>query len=375
MHIGLLGGGQLSRMLAVAGYPLGLRFTVLDPAAGACAGHLAEHIQAAYDDGAALKRLMQVADVISWDFENVPVDSVERLQEVLTVRPACAALAKGQDRLHEKNLFRELGIDTPEFANVETRPDLLAAIDRIGMPAVLKTRRMGYDGKGQAVLKTSEDFEQAWQKLGGRSLILEQFVPFDCECSIIGVRGANGEIHFYPLTHNFHHRGVLSLSHAPAGLPVQLEQQAREWLQRLFDHFDYIGVLTLELFVTGDRLLVNEMAPRVHNSGHWTIDGAVTSQFENHLRAICGWPLGDPSAHGASLMMNWIGEMPRAEEYLRIPGLHWHDYGKSSRPGRKVGHANLVAESDDQLRHMAQALQPLLQPGQWQRVEQFLAAC
>jgi len=372
MHIGVLGGGQLSRMMALAGYPLGLQFTVLDPSPDVCAGQVAEHVQADYTDQAALDDLAQRCDVITWDFENVPAESVAYLDAQCPVYPAREALALGQDRWHEKSLFRELNIATPKFAMVDTRPDLLAALDDIGLPAVLKTRRMGYDGKGQVVLRTQEDLEPAWQQLGGQALILEQFVPFDFECSVIGVRSRNGELAFYPIGRNRHHRGVLSISAVPARLPEMLTQQARAWLQELLERFDYVGVLTLELFVRGDELLVNEMAPRVHNSGHWSQNGAVTSQFENHLRAVAGLPLGSCDARGASLMLNWIGEMPKAQGFMSIPGLHWHDYGKSARPGRKVGHANLVADDLAQLQERAQALQPLVTAEQWLHIQECL---
>ncbi|MCG8463801.1 MAG: 5-(carboxyamino)imidazole ribonucleotide synthase [Xanthomonadales bacterium] len=374
MHIGVLGGGQLSRMMALAGYPLGLQFTVLDPSPAVCASQVAEHVQADYTDQAALDDLAQRCDVITWDFENVPAESVAYLEAKCPVYPAREALALGQDRWHEKSLFRELNIATPKFAMVDTRPDLLAALDDIGLPAVLKTRRMGYDGKGQVVLRTQEDLEPAWQQLGGQALILEQFVSFDFECSVIGVRSRKGEVAFYPIARNRHHRGVLSISAVPARLPEALSQQAQAWLQELLERFDYVGVLTLELFVRGSELLVNEMAPRVHNSGHWSQNGAVTSQFENHLRAVAGLPLGSCDARGASIMLNWIGEMPKVQAFMSIPGLHWHDYGKSARPGRKVGHANLVADDLAQLRERAQALQPLVTAEQWLHIQECLGA-
>ncbi|GAB4196111.1 MAG: 5-(carboxyamino)imidazole ribonucleotide synthase [Wenzhouxiangellaceae bacterium] len=372
MHIGILGGGQLGRMMALAGYPLGQRFTVLDPAESACASDVAGHIHAPYDDNAGLRQLAEQADLLTWDFENVPVAALEGLGDGIAIAPPLTALAVGQDRLAEKNLFTELGLGTPEFAAVDSRPDLLQAVERIGLPAILKTRRFGYDGKGQAVLRTREDLEPAWQKLGGRPLILEAFVPFDYECSVIGVRNAEGDFRCYPLSRNLHHNGVLSVTAAPLAAPAAVAAQSQQWMERMMTHFAYIGVLTLELFVVGERLLVNEMAPRVHNSGHWTMDGAVTSQFENHLRAISGLPLGACDALGHSMMLNWIGDMPAAGPFLQIPGLHWHDYGKHPRPGRKLGHANLVAADLIQLRERARQLQPLLSSGAWQRVTRVL---
>lgn len=374
MQIGVLGGGQLSRMMALAAYPLGMKMLVLEPAEQACAGDVCAHLCADYQDQAALDRLIHECDVVTWDFENVPVESVEYLQQQIDVFPAVSALATGQDRLHEKTLFHDLGLRTPQFMAVDSRPDLLAALDKIGLPAVLKTRRMGYDGKGQAVLRTHEDLEPAWQQLGGQALILEAFVPFDFECSIIGVRGQDGSTDFYPITKNLHHQGVLSLSLAPMPtgmLDEHLVRKAQDWMRRLLDHFDYCGVLTLELFVAGDQLLVNEMAPRVHNSGHWTQNGAVTSQFENHIRAIAGLPLGSCEALGASLMLNWVGELPPKDTFLSIPGLHWHDYGKEMRAGRKLGHANLVAADHVQLRGQVKTLQSRLSAGQWRRLQQL----
>lgn len=344
MNIGILGGGQLARMLGEAGSRLALDFTILDPQPQACAGRQGRLMTAPWDDANALDALAR-CDRVTCDFENVPANVMTELTGRTTVHPSAEALAAAQDRLVEKRLFAGLGIEVPPFAPVSTRPELLAALDEIGYPAVLKTRRMGYDGKGQALLQTPEDLEPAWADLGDHALILEGFVDFDFECAITMVRGIDGKVVCYPLSRTVHHDGILRLALAPAGLDPALQAQAERIGQRLVEHLQYVGCLTLELFRVGDRLLANEFAPRVHNSAHWTIEGAQTSQFENHLRAVCHWPLGSTDARGRSLMINFIGQMPDRDAFLAVPGLQWHDYGKSARPGRKVGHAT-VTESD-----------------------------
>ena len=341
MKIGILGGGQLARMLAEAGFPLGLDFTFADPKPDACAGSLGRLVTAEWGDEIVLETL-GLCDRVTCDFENVPAAVLEKLAARTTVHPSAGALAAGQDRLIEKRLFESLKIPVPPFAAVSSRPDLLAALDRIGYPAVLKTRRMGYDGKGQAVLRTEEDLEPAWQLLGDHELILEGFVAFDFECAISAVRAADGSLRFYPLSHTVHHDGVLRLALAPAPAADQLQSQAESLVRALVEHLDYVGCLTLELFAANGRLLANEFAPRVHNSAHWTIEGAQTSQFENHLRAVCGWPLGETEPRGRSLMINWIGSLPDRDVMLASKGLHWHDYGKAARAGRKVGHVTLT---------------------------------
>jgi 5-(carboxyamino)imidazole ribonucleotide synthase len=247
-----------------------------------------------------------------------------------------------QDRLLEKELFGRLGIPTPPFRAVDSLEELWAAVAAVGLPCVLKTRRLGYDGRGQHYLRRARDVEQAWAALGGVPLILEGFVDFDREVSIIGARSTRGETRCYPLAANEHRGGILRVTRAPHR-NARLQRAAERHLRRVLDHFDYAGVLTIEFFVQGGRLVANEMAPRVHNSGHWTIEGAVTSQFENHLRAILGLPLGDTAAVGHAAMVNYIGAMPDRERVLSIPGAHHHDYGKTPRPGRKLGHGTVVA--------------------------------
>ena len=342
MKVGVLGGGQLARMLAEAGHPMGLSFRVVDPKPGASASQVAEQVVADYDGDTARAALVG-CNVVTCDFENVPAGALEVLAERVPVRPSAAALAAAQDRFTEKSRFQSLDMATPDFAAVDSRPDLLAAIDRIGLPAVLKTRTMGYDGKGQAVLRDREDLEAAWQDLGGRPLILEQWIDFDHECSITVVRGTDGRKRFYPLSRTWHADGILRLAVAPCPQAGRLQAEAERMAGRLADDLDYVGCLTLELFATGDELRANEFAPRAHNSAHWTIEGARCSQFENHLRAVCGLPLGDPGLRGeTSVLFNFIGELPEARDWLAVDGLAWHDYGKSARPGRKVGHATLT---------------------------------
>jgi len=347
--VGILGGGQLARMLALAGAPLGLRFLVVDSASDACASQVAPLLRADWRDFDALADFARRIDVATFDFENVPSETAQWLTEHTNVFPNPGALAVSQDRLAEKNLFRQIGLDTPAFAAVDSRADLEAAIDAVGLPCVLKTRRLGYDGKGQRVLRTRNDADDAWQALGSSPLILEAFVQFTREVSVIGVRSRSGEFRRYPLTRNWHASGILSASLAPAPDSRGLEKAAFAHARALAERLDYVGTFALELFDLDGHLLGNEIAPRVHNSGHWTIEGAVCSQFENHLRAVLGLPLGDTSARGHSVMLNWIGELPDANVILREAGAHWHDYGKDARDGRKVGHATICADDEGQL--------------------------
>lgn len=347
--VGILGGGQLARMLALAGAPLGLRFLVMDTADDACAGQFAPMVVGDYRDHAALAEFASRIDVATFDFENVPAESAQWLIERVPVFPIPRALATAQDRLAEKTLFRELGIPVPDFAAIDSREQLDAAIAQVGMPCILKTRRLGYDGKGQFRLKTAADADAAWAALGAQArtvgLILEGFVRFERELSVVAVRGRDGEFRTWPLTENWHVDGVLSASLAPARVDPALAATAFAYARKLAEALDYVGVFALELFCREGQLLANELAPRVHNSGHWTIEGAETSQFQNHLRAVLGLPLGATDALGCSCMLNWIGAMPDGQAVLSESGGHWHDYGKSPRPGRKVGHATLRSDS------------------------------
>jgi 5-(carboxyamino)imidazole ribonucleotide synthase len=316
--VACIGGGQLGRMLGLAGLPLGMSFRFLDPAADACAAEVGELLVGAYDDPELLARLADGADAVTFEFENVPVAAAAGVGTV----PGPRALEEGQDRLREKELFRGLGIPTARFGTLADT----------GLPALVKTRRLGYDGKGQR--RIDEPGPLAPDE------VAEELVAFDRELSLVAVRGRDGDTRFWPLAENVHRRGILSVSHAPAqGAP---QAQAEEIATALLDELDYVGVLAIELFDVGGRLLVNEFAPRVHNTGHWTIDGAGTSQFENHLRAILGLPLGETAARGASVMVNLVGGVPPLDDLLALPGAHVHLYGKEPRAGRKVGHVTLV---------------------------------
>ncbi len=359
MTIGVLGGGQLGRMLALAGYPLGLDFVFLDHAASAPAGQLAPLICAEFTDRARLAELGARADVVTFDWENVPVDALGALGA--PVRPSLRALATAQDRAREKRLFEQLGIPTTRWRAVESQRELARAVREIGLPGVLKTRRLGYDGKGQAVVRTPAQLDAGWQRLGTRPLIYEEYVPFEFEVSIIGARGRGGETVTYPLCLNTHAQGMLRLTRAPYG-SVRLQRAAGRYLERALRHFGYIGVLTIEFFYLKGRLIANEMAPRVHNSGHWTIEGAATSQFENHVRAVAGLPLGSTRARGHCAMFNLIGALPPRARLLAHAGLHLHEYGKEPRPGRKLGHCTVVAPSARARDRWVRALRPELAP-------------
>lgn len=347
--VGILGGGQLARMLALAGAPLGLRFLVMDAVADACAGQVAPLLCADYRDEAALATFAQKVDVATFDFENVPSASAEWLAARVPVYPNPAALAVSQDRLEEKNLFRSLGLETPEFAVVDSLDDLRQGVAAIGLPAILKTRRLGYDGKGQYRLRSAADIDTAWATLGGVPLILERFVKFERELSVLGVRSPAGQFVAYPLTENWHASGILSASLAPARVPAQLAEDALAAARSLADALGYVGVFALELFLVDGRLMANEMAPRVHNSGHWTIEGAETSQFENHLRAVLGMPLGSTAPRGVAAMLNWVGSLPPRDPALAQAAAHWHDYGKLPRAGRKVGHLTVRSDTPQDL--------------------------
>lgn len=361
MTIGVLGGGQLGRMLALAGYPLGLRFRFFDPSPQAPAGHLAESISANYDDLKALERFAAGLDLVTYEFENVPATSAHFLADRVPVYPPPKALEAAQDRLIEKTLFRRLGIPVPEFAPVNSLFDLEEALKQVGLPAVLKTRRLGYDGKGQFVLREREDVARAWEVIDGSPLLLEGFIPFERELSILAARGKDGESRFYPLAENHHQDGILRLSLAPApNLTPALQTQAEGYAARVLETLDYVGVLAIELFQCEGRLLANEMACRVHNSGHWTIEGAETSQFENHLRAICGLPLGVTTALGCSAMLNLIGTTPEPRQMLAFPETHLHLYGKSARPGRKLGHVTVRVDNHQALEARLEQLRFLL---------------
>jgi 5-(carboxyamino)imidazole ribonucleotide synthase len=339
MKIGILGAGQLARMLALAGYPLGLEFVFLDPSPDACANPLGEALVGAYDDEILLAQLAAKSDVVTYEFENVPAHVAKFLSDRTRVYPPPKALQVSQDRLVEKTFFRDLGIQTPDFAVVDSLQDLQNAAATLGYPCILKTRRLGYDGKGQALLKSQADLAAAWETVQAYPCIVEAFVPFRREVSIIAARRVSGEVLYYPLSENTHKGGILRVAECRENDPLQA--QAEDYVSRLMNALDYVGVIALELFDVDGKLLANEFAPRVHNSGHWTIEGAQTSQFENHLRAILDLPLGSTAAVGKAAMVNFIGGLPETEEVLAIANAHLHLYGKSPRRGRKVAHVTV----------------------------------
>ncbi len=412
-------------MLALAGYPLGLTFRVLDPARDACAGQVVpDHVVARFDDKAALQRFADGLDVVTFEWENVPVETVRFLSRFVRVYPSVEALEVSQDRFLEKSLFRKFGIETAPFAAVDSLADLKTAAEVTGLPAILKTRRLGYDGKGQYRLETTADVEPAWLALGGTPLILEGFVPFRRELSILAVRGSVrnepmdvrrirragsglvmrpapglvdappdrdqsplvgripnlrgnapgsrnqwfrpqggvSDTRFYPLVENAHREGILRTSRAPAAdVPADWQLEAEDIAALVMDATGYVGLLAIELFEHEGRLLASEMAPRVHNSGHWTIEGAETSQFENHLRAVCGLTLGSTAPRGRSAMVNLIGRVPESEAVLKVAGAHLHLYGKEPRPGRKLGHITVRADETSAIEHSLSQIARLIE--------------
>ncbi len=348
-------------MLALAGYPLGLKFQFLDPAAGSPAGQIAPQTVADYDDPAALAGL-ETCDVVTFEFENVPDQAADRLAAATRVYPPPAALRVSQDRLVEKRCLASLNIATPRFEPVHDEASLRQAIDRLGLPCVLKTRRFGYDGKGQCVLSHGSDLPGALALVGQGPLILEEFVAFDRELSIVAVRAQDGSVASYPLIENRHEGGILRRSTVPSDTQPAVEQEAAASVQRLLEHLNYVGVLTVEFFEVAGRLLANEFAPRVHNSGHLTIEAARTSQFENHLRAITGLPLGATDCPAPAAMLNLIGTLPDKAAVLRVAGTHYHDYGKEVRPGRKVGHITITANTRAELEARVAEVSALLHP-------------
>jgi 5-(carboxyamino)imidazole ribonucleotide synthase len=360
--IGILGGGQLGYMLALAGYPLDFHFRFLDPSPQAPVGRIAPRVTAEYADYEALDKFAHGLALVTYEFENVPVEAARHLAQHVPVYPPPQALETAQDRLNEKSLFQKLGIPTTEFVAIDSVAELDSAVRKLGLPCVLKTRRLGYDGKGQWVLRSQDDVAQLQKDFPSAPLILENFVSFTRELSILAVRGRSGETAFYHLVENHHRQGILRLSLAPApALTPALQKEAESAALRILEALDYAGVLTVELFQCGGHLLANEIAPRVHNSGHWSIEGAVTSQFENHLRAVAGLPLGETRILGCSAMLNLIGEVPELAELLAIPDAHPHLYGKPSRPRRKVGHVTVRAESAAQLSARLKQLPPFFQ--------------
>lgn len=347
MTIGVLGGGQLGRMLALAGVPLGERFLFADPSRESCAAHVGDLLVGAYDDEKTLSELARRSDVVTFEFENVDLAAANYLAELVPVFPPPAALHISQERLREKSFLTQHGIATPAYHAVDSRESLQDAANALGFPFVLKTRRFGYDGKGQFRVQNATELDEAWAALGKGALIAEAFVPFTREISVVGARAQTGEVAIYPVFENKHQDGVLRVTHVRTSDPMQAH--AENILRTLLTALNYVGVLTVELFDVGGTLLVNEMAPRVHNSGHLTIEASTTSQFENHVRAITGLPLGSTETEAHVAMVNILGAPPERSALLAIPNAHAHVYGKRGSPGRKCGHVTVVEKSAELL--------------------------
>jgi 5-(carboxyamino)imidazole ribonucleotide synthase len=361
MRIGIIGAGQLGRMMALSGIPLGFDFTMYDRSIDVPGAAVAPIIAGEFDDRRKLARFARGVDVVTFDWENVPVKSVREIAKIRPVWPPARALEVAQDRLAEKTLFQRLGMRVAPFATVDSERDLARAIADLGTPGILKTRRLGYDGKGQVRVRRPRNAGEAWTRLAGQPLIYERFVNFSREVSLIAARDRAGAIQNYPLAENTHDGGILAKTLAPYD-DARLQRAAERNHYRLMQAFGYVGVLCVEYFVERGRLVANEMAPRVHNSGHWTIEGAETSQFENHVRAVAGLPLGSARERGHAVMFNVIGRRPAAKKLLRIPGAHWHDYGKRPRPGRKLGHVTVIAARPAARDRAARQLRRLLNP-------------
>ncbi|MCH2109192.1 MAG: 5-(carboxyamino)imidazole ribonucleotide synthase [Polyangiaceae bacterium] len=358
-HLGILGGGQLGRMLALSARELGLEVTIIDPGKAPPAAAVAAHIHSEYGDQEALERIAQ-SDALTFEFENVPEQATRILEQKLPVAPPPRALKVSQDRLVEKNQLNQLGIETAAFCEIQSEADVLLALNELG-PVLLKTRTLGYDGKGQALVRDASAAAAAFASLKGAAAIAEGLVPFDRELSSVATRARNGELAFYDLTENHHKAGILRRSFAPApNISKSLIAQAQDITEKLLVELDYVGTLAIEFFQVGQRLIVNEFAPRVHNSGHWTIEGAETSQFENHVRAVMGFPLGSTEHLGHSVMINLIGSIPPAQDVLAFRGAHLHDYSKDPRPGRKVGHITIRRDSEEEARAVAAELEELI---------------
>lgn len=364
IKVGVLGAGQLARMLALAGHPLGISLHCMDSAEEPCAGPVAKVINGDFSDQNMLQHFASDVDVMTYETENIPVQTIQWVSQICPVYPGLEALALTQDRLTEKMFCQRLQIPTVPYAKVDSLAELEQAVEEIGLPAILKTRRFGYDGKGQFRLTQQSDISQAWQTLGGQPLILEQWVSFDREVSLIGVRAlGGGDCRFYSLVENHHKEGILDYSTAPC-FDSALQQLAQSHVEKMLVALDYVGVFTVEFFQQEGTLVVNEMAPRVHNSGHWTIEGAVTSQFENHLRAITGLPLGEVSNRGVSVMINCVGVAPAMRDVLQISGAHYHFYGKSLRAKRKLAHITLSLSAEQDIPSELQKMKKIIAEGQ-----------
>ena len=364
--VGIVGGGQLGRMLALAGAPLGIECRVLEPAENPPAAVAAKWLQAPFEDARRSMEWASAVDVVTYEFENIPAETLEAIAGAVPVFPPPESLRVSCDRVLEKQLFGDLGIPTTRWLAVATRQEMAQAVKTLGLPLVLKTRRFGYDGKGQAVVRTENDLEKAWGVLGAAAstvgLLAEELISFTSEVSQVSVRGQGGEVRHYPLTRNVHREGILRFS-APQGSETKnptIGEEAREAASLILDRLKHVGVLAVEFFENNGRLIANEIAPRVHNSGHWTQNGAETCQFENHLRAVLGLPLGGTGRLGYSCMVNLVGAVPPIRKILAVEGAHLHLYGKEARSGRKVGHVNLRTDSPSHFREGIQRLAGLV---------------
>lgn len=344
--IGILGGGQLGRMLSVAASRLGFQCHIFEPGANPPAGHVAARVYtASYEDEDALREFAQNVDVITYEFENIPTSALDLLETIKSVLPRRNALAVSQDRIAEKEFLADLGLGLAPFANIEKPEHLESAAQNVGAPSILKTRRFGYDGKGQVRIKDTDAVAQAWDELGNTPCVLEGFVDFEREISVIGARSQSGEVVCFEPGENVHKKGILDTTTLPAQISNSLKMDAVLLAGRILNALDYVGVMGVELFVSGNTLLVNEIAPRVHNSGHWTQDACVIDQFEQHIRAIAGWPLGDGARHSDVVMTNLIGkDVLDVDALSKDASVGLHLYGKAEvKEGRKMGHVNKIA--------------------------------
>ncbi len=358
MRVGIVGAGQLGRMLAQAGSRLGMQFNFLDPSHEACAAEFGKLICTTYGDAEGLFQLAEQSDFITFEFENVPPRAVERLAMQTPTQPGALALATARDRWAEKTLFQQLDIPVAEVRKVDSQEELAAVVAKLGLPLICKTRTLGYDGKGQKRLLQESDLANTFSELGEVPLIAERMVNFSQEVSIIAVRNHEGEVRCYPLAINEHRRGILHSSTPAPEHP--LNSMAQSYIMATMDALHYVGVMAFEFFAVDDQLLANEIAPRVHNSGHWSIEGSECSQFENHLRALCDLPLGSTLSREPSCLLNLIGARPDYQALLAIPGVHLHDYGKQARPGRKIGHITLTASNSALLNERRHQVEELL---------------
>lgn len=348
--IGILGGGQLGRMLAMAAARLGLKVHIYEPGANPPAGEVSSAVTTApYEDEVSLRAFAESCDVVTYEFENVPANALDLIESHVEIRPNRRALAVSQDRLTEKNFLAEIGLRPAPYANVTNEAEMAAAVEQIGIPSILKTRRLGYDGKGQARLRSIDDAADAFAAMAGADAVLEGFVEFECEISVIAARDQNGRTACFEPGENVHKDGILHTTTLPASIDEGMRNEAIQIAERILSELDYVGVLGVEMFVTRDGLVVNEIAPRVHNSGHWTEAGAVIDQFEQHIRAVAGWPMVDPIRHSDVTMMNLIGDdVERVPEFAKEDGARIHLYGKADvKPGRKMGHVTWVLGDAD----------------------------